>query len=151
MACAIPKNWSDPLQTVADTCKLQWKQIAPQSVAAFNRWKKLLPASAWLVMYQPGKLTIVITDEKKLVSAYRHVQCSAEEISEEKNFKTLLSREALRMNLPIPDNVCFPRILTELIWVLNVRSGKTTFRVLSNLIPDTVQMTPGIDLALSGV
>jgi len=151
LASAISKNLAVAIDGLAKKCQLQWKQIAPHSVVLFNRWRNVLPAHAWITVYQNGRLSFLVTNEKKVVGAYRHISCEVDDISSEKNFINLLNREALRMNLPSPKHVYFSRVLNEFNWLMHTTNKDMSFKVLNIFNQETTTMTSAIDLALSGV
>jgi hypothetical protein len=150
LASAMPKSLVVALQALSKKCRFQWKSISPHSVILFNRWRHALAANAWLVAYQSGKLSFLVTNDQKTVQAYRHIPFNPDEMSSEASFIQLLNREALRMNIPSPRQVYFSRILNEFSWLLHATDKGVRFTVLSNFYPSSVAMTPVVDLTLSG-
>ncbi|MEI6469976.1 MAG: hypothetical protein WCO72_10915, partial [Betaproteobacteria bacterium] len=71
------------------------------------------------------------------------------EISTEQNFIKLLNREALRMNLPSPKQVYFPRIWNEFNWLAQATDKSVRFIVLSIIYPDVISLVPAMKLASS--
>lgn len=149
LASAIPQNLAVALDVLAKKCQLEWRQIAPHSVMLFNRWRNILPRNTWMVTFENGRLSLTVTNAKRVVSAYRHISCQASEISTEQNFIKLLNREALRMNLPSPKQVYFPRIWNEFNWLAQATDKSVRFIVLSIIYPDVISLVPAMKLASS--
>jgi len=150
LASAISKNLAVALDGLAKKCQLQWRQIAPHSVMLFNRWRNILPPNTWMVTFENGRLSLTVTNDQRLVSAYRHIPCEADEISTEQNFIKLLNREALRMNLPSPKQVYFPRVLNEFNWLKQTTDKNVSFKVLSIMYPDVISLVPAMELTSTG-
>ena len=151
LASAISKNLAFALDGLAKKCQLQWRQIAPHSVMLFNRWRNVLPPHTWMVTFENGKLSLLVTNAHRSVSAYRHIQCEADHTASEQNFIKLLNREALRMNLPNPKQVYFPRIWHEFNWLQHTTDKNVSFKVLSIIYPDVISLVPAMELASSEV
>jgi hypothetical protein len=149
LASAIPNNLAFALDGLAKKCQLQWRQIAPHSVMLFNRWRNILPPNTWMVTFENGRLSLTVTNAQRVVCAYRHISCETDEISSEQNFITLLNREALRMNLPSPKQVYFPRILNEFNWLKHTKDHHVIFKVLSIIYPDVISIVPAVELTPS--
>jgi len=151
LASAIPKNLAVALDGLAKKCQLEWRQIAPHSVMLFNRWRNILPPNTWMVTFENGRLSLTVTNAQRVVGAYRHISCEASEIATEQNFIKLLNREALRMNLPSPKQVYFPRIWNEFGWLQHTTDKNVSFNVLSIIYPDVISLVPAMELASSEV
>jgi hypothetical protein len=149
LASAIPKNLAVALDGLAKKCQLKWRQIAPHSVMLFNRWRNILPPNTWMVTFENGRLSLTVTNAQRVVCAYRHISCEADEISTEQSFIKLLNRESLRMNLPSPKQVYFPRIWNEFNWLEHTTDKNVSFKVLSVIYPDVISLVPAMELASS--
>jgi hypothetical protein len=149
LASAIPKNLAVALDGLAKKCHLKWRQIAPHSVMLFNRWRNILPPNTWMVTFENGRLSLTVTNAQRVVCAYRHIPCEMDEITSEQNFIKLLNRESLRMNLPSPKQVYFPRIWNEFNWLEHTTDKNVSFKVLSVIYPDVISLVPAMELASS--
>ncbi|OGB21138.1 MAG: hypothetical protein A3I66_10120 [Burkholderiales bacterium RIFCSPLOWO2_02_FULL_57_36] len=104
LACAIRRPLLDTLQQTALKNHLKLISITPQFIAMWNRWKRKLQANAWFGAAHADMLTLGAVDGRRLC-AVRTVAIPAGAWQEKHWLPEHLSREALRLNLPMPSHI----------------------------------------------
>lgn len=102
VACALPRALRDVLAQAALEHKLKVVEIVPQFVAGFNQWRGALQPGSWYGLLHERVLTIGALHESCLGA----VRASA--VPEGAGGGWLgehVAREALRLNLPLPDRM----------------------------------------------
>ncbi len=101
-AAALPRAVYDVIAAFADEGAMPLVAMAPQFVAAFNRWRKDLRADAWFALVHGGLLTLGAHDGQQLL-AVRSMPLAPE--AGAAWLRAQLEREALRLDLPCPQAV----------------------------------------------
>ncbi|MFI4940281.1 MAG: hypothetical protein ACHP7O_08085 [Burkholderiales bacterium] len=101
LACAVPQPLLSALLQVAADCKLVVLEIAPQFVVYLNRWQAELKAAAWFAALHENVLTIAVFGERRL-HAVRAVALPPDAMQDKDCLPQILTREALRLNVPAP-------------------------------------------------
>lgn len=104
LACAIPNGLLDALREVAWENGLQLISVAPHYIAAWNRWRKGLHAGAWFGALNDNSLTLGMIERGRLVGV-RLIAIPAHACEDPHWLRTHLAREALKMNLSVPNHV----------------------------------------------
>ncbi len=104
LACAIPRTLLDTLQQAATRHRLKLTGIAPHFVAAWNRWHTNLNPASWFGVMQRDVFTVGVMHQQRL-HAVRAASVAADAWQDNSWLPAHLAREALRLNLPLPDAI----------------------------------------------
>jgi hypothetical protein len=104
LACAAPRALLAALQQVARGQRLALLEIAPQSVVAWNRFRRDIAPGAWFGLLHRQALMLAVPNENGL-DAIREVALPAPALKSQSLLPEILLREALRMNLPMPSEI----------------------------------------------
>jgi hypothetical protein len=104
LACALPHALLVSLQQVGRDCRLALLEIVPQFIAAWNRLRTDLKAGAWLGVMQGDVLSIGAISRQRLC-AVRALRLTADAALDPNWLPQQLTREALRLNLPLPSEI----------------------------------------------
>ncbi len=101
-AAAMPRTLFDTIAAFASESGMALIGLAPQFVTAFNYWRKELRADAWFALAHDGLLTLGAHDGERL-QAVRSVPMPLD--ADATWLRAQLEREALRLDLPLPQSV----------------------------------------------
>lgn len=104
LACAIPADLLASLRKIADDSGLRLTGIAPGFISSWNRWRKRLPAGAWLLVLHARGMTCLAASEDRLQNV-RTIRADDAAAIEPLALRNIVEREALRLNLPPPREV----------------------------------------------
>lgn len=104
LACALPRTMLNELQQIAHDHRLTLIGIVPRFVDAWNRWHAKLNATAWFGVVQDNVLTLGVINRQRL-DTVRTSAIPATGWDDEQWLPQYLGREALRLNLPMPDQI----------------------------------------------
>ncbi len=99
LACALPAALLAHLHQSVAAAGLRLAAVQPQFVAAFNAWRRLDNHASWFAVCHRQQLMLGMLQHSRLV-AVRPLQWSATEALD-----TLIRREALRLQLPLPRRI----------------------------------------------
>ena len=103
LAAAIPRTLLTQLELVCATHRITLVDIVPQFIAAFNQWRRVLKAGAWYGNVQDQVLTLAAIEGGSI----RAVRASAVGAGADAAWLDMhVAREALRLNLPVPAQLC---------------------------------------------
>lgn len=102
IACALPRQLLAALEQACAGQQVTLVEIVPQFVAGWNQWQGSLKPGAWYGLVQHNVLTLGAVDAGQV----RAVRAAA--LPEGAGIEWLgrhVAREALRLNLPVPDRL----------------------------------------------
>lgn len=102
--CALPHAVEAELQEIVREYRLSPIGIVPRFVADWNRWHAKLQPTAWFGAVHDRTLTLGIVSQGRL-QAVRTVTVAADAWTEDAWLPLHLEREALRLDLPLPDRL----------------------------------------------
>lgn len=101
LVCAIPKPLLSALKEAAANARCQLTSIAPHFIVTWNQSRQQLRAGAWLGILQGQRFSLAAT-AKRRIAAIRSTSVSPLPVNQEW-LATYVQREALRLNLPMPE------------------------------------------------
>lgn len=101
LACALPNKLLSHIEQSVVTQKLSLASVAPFFIACWNRWCKNLQGNVWFGVVNTGFLTLAAINDGRLQAVRRSPFLPAN-WHDKQYLPTLLQREALRLNLPMP-------------------------------------------------
>lgn len=104
LACALPNPLLDVLRQVANAHRLTLVEIVPQFIGAWNGWHKSLSGASWFGVAHENLLTLGVISERRL-SAIRSTSVPADGWQDQHWLPEHLGREALRLNLTVPQQL----------------------------------------------
>jgi hypothetical protein len=104
LACAIPRALVSTLHDLAHRHRLCLLGITPQFIAGWNSRRPVMQAGTWFGVVHDRLLTLGAIDQRRLC-AVRATTISAEAWHGDQWLPEHLTREALRLNLPAPDQL----------------------------------------------
>ncbi|MES2321026.1 MAG: hypothetical protein V4633_02060 [Pseudomonadota bacterium] len=102
LAAAMPRQLLTLLEEGAREQRVDLVEIVPQFVAGWNRWRGAVKAGAWYGLVQGRVLTLGAL-ENNVVTAVR--AAAMPDGADAQWLDAHVAREALRLNLPVPDRV----------------------------------------------
>ena len=98
---AMPRKLHDGLLNIASTFKLRVARIAPDCIAAWNRWSRAVAVGDWFAQMNGVQLTLMVLDGPRL---HHIVQQPLDDAAQhDPDWLTrFVQREALRLNLSAP-------------------------------------------------
>lgn len=104
VVCAVPRALLAALQQVAATHRLTLIEVVPQFIAAWNRWRSALKSDAWFGLAHANRLILGAIENKRLCATWS-VAIPAQGQDSKHWLAEHVTREALRLNLPMPNRV----------------------------------------------
>lgn len=104
LACAMPNLLFTALTLLAKERGLTFIEIVPQFIVVWNRWRVGLDGSAWFGIAHGNSLTLGAITAQRL-SAVRTTAVPVDGWREQNWLPDYLGREALRLNLPMPQQL----------------------------------------------
>lgn len=107
LACALPAALPPLLEQAAQEHGLKLLSVAPQFIAAWNRWHAQLDGAAWFGLAHGDQLSLGVVDNRRL-RAVRHMPVAEGAWQDAQNTRwlsELLQREALRLSLAPPNSL----------------------------------------------
>lgn len=101
LGCALSRSAMAQLRQISREYRLNLLDVAPRFVSEWNRWRATLDRHSWFAVAEDRSLTLGILSGKQLV-ALRGTQLPEDAWKSETWISSLLAREALRSNLPVP-------------------------------------------------
>jgi hypothetical protein len=145
LACALPQALLDELQQAGTDHRLALVAIQPHFVAAWNRWRRAVPARAWFGVADAQTLLLGVIDQGRLADV-RRLPLPADALREPGWLAALIAREALRQALPAPERVCLCGSVPE-TWLTPQHGAPLCMRFDAVGAPASA----GAGLALTGV
>jgi hypothetical protein len=117
LACAIPRALLQMLQQLAQECGLSLQEVTPQFISGWNRHRAALAAGAWFGVVNEDGLSLGVIDGQRL-RAVRSFAISADASADPGGLLQHVKREALRLNLPVPQQLQLCGAVPQ-AWLLN--------------------------------
>ncbi len=156
LACALPRPLFSTLQQIALENQLHLVDIAPQFVRLWNHWRKNLQPESWFGIAQNRTLTVAAVAQRRLCA----VRTSTIPVEHAGSWlQQHVTREALRLNLPLPKQLQLCGGQADLWSETSAGSSAEVIKV-SNLDAPTIKnvnavseytLTPNVTLARGGI
>lgn len=104
LGAAVPRALHATLLEIGTQYQLRYTRITTQSIAAWNRWHKQLQKGDWFGVVCADRLTVIATDDGRLRATF-HQRLSMTDRHDAEWLTTCISREALRLDLPLPTRI----------------------------------------------
>jgi hypothetical protein len=101
LACAVPRGLLANINEMFSTCGLPLVEIAPQFIAAWNRWQSSIRPGAWFGVVGNGLVTFAALHQGNMHSV-RSVPLAVPNQIDPFFLHDHLMREALRLHIPLP-------------------------------------------------
>lgn len=103
-ACAVPQWLIGAVREASDERGLHLLEIAPQMVVAGNRWGARIDAGDWLGIVLAERLSYAVAGARSW-QATGMVGLSEAVLRDQAGLRDVLTREALRLNVPLPETI----------------------------------------------
>lgn len=148
LACAMPSPLLDALYAIAREYQLTLLSVIPHFIAALNRWRRSLNGAAWFGVAQDNLLTLGAIPNQRLCMVHT-AQIPAGGWQDQQWLPTFLVRQALKLNLPVPEKLQVCGHLPG--WPVEKRQLPNCSRLdAGSLEPDGAAMTAAVHLARMG-
>jgi hypothetical protein len=104
VVCAVPRALLAALQQLAATHRLTLIEVVPQFIAAWSRWRSALKSDAWFGLAHANRLILGAIENNRLCATWS-VATPAPGQNSKRWLEEHVTREALRLNLPMPNRV----------------------------------------------
>lgn len=148
LACAMPRPLLRTIEEVAREHQLTLLEIAPQFIAAWNRWRAEIGAASWFGVLHDEVLSIGAIHQRRLC-AVRAAPLPADALDDRGWLPRHLQREALRLNLDMPAEIQLCGPIPE-PWVSRAAGALRCTRLDAHRIADGAPFSAGIALAHAG-
>lgn len=150
LACALPKALLDSMHRVATNHGLTLIGLMPQFIAAWNRWRRSLKTNAWFGVVHQEVLTLGAIDRSG-VRAVRVTPITADSWQDKLWLEEHVTREALRLNLPMPEQIQVSGAL-PVHWITQTMGSLICTRLdTTQHVLDTGADSAGVALARCGM
>lgn len=147
LACAVPANLLATLQQYVDERRVRLIEAVPHFVAAWNQWRSAIRPGAWFAVLHQQSMTIGALHGQRLRSV-RHLPLSGARANGLDHLPGLLAREALLLDLPVPEHIQLVGLRTAQ-WT-DQRAGDLICERIDTASPEAQPVSPGVLLATAG-